>query len=459
MKNPVLIPELRELLEAGDQAELRDFCASVHPATIAELLGALSSVEAWQILSLLDPDARAEIFGHFDLDIQVDLAETLSRRELVEIVSHMSSDERADLFNELPEEVQDTLMPALAHAEREDIRRLASYEEGTAGAVMTSDYATISPSLTAREAIDLLRRVAPDKETIYVSYIVDADRRLIGHLSLRDLILASPGRRVADLMNHETITATVDEDQEVVARKIAKFDLLALPVVDASGVLVGIVTHDDALDILQQEQQEDLEKFMAITGSHEPGAYLRTPSWVHFKNRVYWVSGLAIAGIFSGMIIHSFEGALEQLIILALYMPMIADSGGNTGSQTATVVVRALALGEVIPRDALRILFKELKIALLLALILGAIAFVKVLFLSAGAEVPLGFSLSRIALAISLALMVQAVTATLIGALLPIGAARLRLDPAVVASPALTTVVDITGLLIYFTIARLMLGV
>jgi magnesium transporter len=459
VKNPLLIPELRELLAGDRQEELRSFLTAVHPATAAELLGPLAPDELRSVLQLADPAPRATIFGYLELDVQVELAELLGRAELATIVAHMSADERADLVQRMPEALREALLPALAHADREDIRRLASYRDGTAGSVMTSDYATIPADVTAAQAIEWLRRVAPDKETIYVAYVVDAAGRLIGHVSLRTLIVANSDRPIASLMNEQTVVANVSEDQEEVARKIAEYDLLALPVVDGDGRLVGIVTYDDAIDIVRQEQQEDLEKLMAITGSHVPGRYLQTPAFTHFRNRAGWVVGLAALGLISGVIIHSYENALERFFLLALYMPMVADTGGNTGSQSATVIVRALALGDVRAGDALRVLFKEFRVSLLLALILGVMAFAKVLFLSSGSDVPPGFSLPWAATAIAVALSIQVLTATSIGALLPLAAARLKLDPAVVSSPALTTVVDITGLLIYFNTTRLILGI
>jgi len=288
---------------------------------------------------------------------------------------------------------------------------------------------------------------------------VDEERRLRGFVSLKDLILAPPDSRVADIAHTDIVFARADEDQEEAANKIATYDLLALPVVNGNDVLVGIVTHDDALDVLRQEQSEDMEKLMAIGGPHRVGAYLTTPAWAHFRNRVTWIVGLALLGLVSGIIIHGFEGTLMNLMILALYMPMVADTGGNTGSQSATVVVRALALREISARDAARVLLKELRVGLLLAVVLGAVAFGKVLFLSQGTPIPAEFSLAGVALAIATALALQVVTATLVGAILPLVATALGCDPAVVASPALTTIVDITGLLIYFTTARLMLGI
>jgi len=457
-KNPLLVPELREALAAGEAATLREFCSSGHPAFIAEFLSALAPQEAWAVLRLADPPLRAEIFSHLDEQLQGEIVADLGREEVVRLLTEMSPDDRADVFKRLPQALQDHVLPALAQAEREDIRRLAAFREGTAGAVMTSDYATLEPHLTVAQALERLRQVAPDKETIYYSYVVDERRRLLGFVSLKDLILARRELRVEDVMNRELVFARVDDDQEDAARLIQKYDLLALPVVNGDHALVGIITHDDALDVITQEHTEDMEKFMAIAGSHRSGGYLRTSCWEHFKRRSYWVVSLAALGLVSGLIVHSFESTLMQLMILALYMPMVADTGGNTGSQAATVVVRALALREISPKDVVRVLFKEARIGILLALALGVLSWAKVMYLSQGTEIPPGFSLASIGIAIAVALSLQVVTATIIGALLPLGAAKIKLDPAVVASPALTTIVDITGLAIYFSTAKLLLG-
>ncbi|MBN1834045.1 MAG: magnesium transporter, partial [Deltaproteobacteria bacterium] len=364
MKNPLLFSELQELLDKKDTKGIQSFCTSVHPGATAEILGGLNSKEVWQVLSVLEPRLRAEIFSHLDEDLQGRLAESLHRQDLAGILTHMSGDERVDFLKQLPENKQEAILPALAQVEREDIRRLASHPEGTAGAVMTSDYATLSPDQSAAEAIAKLRREAPDKETIYYSYVVDSDRKLIGFLSLKDLILARPEKRVEEIMHRDLIFAHVTDDQEDAARKIAKYDLIALPVVNGNNVLVGIITHDDAIDIINQEHTEDMEKFMAIAGKHETGVYMRISSWQHFKNRCVWLVLLAALGLISGYIVQSFEGLLLQFAILATFMPMLADTGGNTGSQSATLVVRALAVREISPRDILRVLWREFKVGL-----------------------------------------------------------------------------------------------
>jgi magnesium transporter len=415
--------------------------------------------EAWTVLGHADAPLRAEIFSHLDKELQVDMVKHLEQLEIAGLLTNMSPDDRADLFKQLPEQSHDGLLRVLAKAEREDIRRLTAHEEGTAGAAMTSDYATLSPQLTTVQAIDRLREVAPDKETIYYAYVLDEQRRPLGLVSLKDLIVAPRSARVEDIMAREVIFARVDDDQEEAARTIQKYDLLALPVLNGADALVGIITYDDAIDIIHQEHTEDMEKFMAIAGRHEDAVYMKTPVWQHFKNRSPWVIALAVLGLISGFIVQSFEGLLMQFGILAAFMPMLADTGGNTGSQSATLVVRALALKEISPKDMIRILTKEFRIAMLLAVLLGIIAFGRVMTLGNGSGIPETASLPQIGAAISLALGLQVLVSTLIGALLPLGAAKMRWDPALVASPALTTIVDITGLLIYFMTAKTLLGI
>jgi len=459
MKNTLLAPELRDAIEKKDDHALQTFCTSLHPAAVAEYLGSLSSQEVWYALSRLEPRLQAEIFGALDTHLQEELAESLQRKDLAQIVTHMSSDERVDLLKRLPEEKQDNLLPVLAQAEREDIRRLSSYEEGTAGSVMTSEYAILSPDQTVQEAIAKLRLVAPDKETIYYCYVVDLNRRLIGFVSLKDLILARPDRNIESIMHRDLIYALTSDDQEDAAQKIAKYDLIALPVVNGNNVLMGIITYDDAIDVMNQEYTEDMEKFMAISGSHESASYLRTSSWEHFKNRFIWLMALAVVGLISGYIVQMYEHVLLQFVILATFMPMLADTGGNTGSQSATLIVRALAVREITPGDIFKIIWKEFKVGLPMAFLLAVMAFGRVFFFGDNAGSSAGYSMNAIGFAVGAALGLQVLTSTLIGALLPIGAAKLKLDPAVVASPALTTIVDITGLLIYFTTAKILLGI
>jgi len=459
MRSDKITPEqLRTLVLQGNKSKIQEIGSGYHPLSIAESLASLTAPEIWTFLSNSESNSAADIFVELDDDIQQTLIKELKLSDFVWILSAMSHDERADLMAQLPEETQKQVMPALALDEREDIRKLAAYPEGTAGSIMTSDFTVIGVDLTVDEAIKEIREQAEGRETIYYVYVVNKQKRLVGMCTLKNLILAKSGARIREIMRTDLIFGYTGDDQEDIARKIAKYDILALPVVDHKHVLVGIVTHDDALDVIQQEQTEDFEKFMAITGSHKGEGYLKTPFWVHTKNRASWLVVLAFLGLVSGWILHYYEATLSQAIILALYLPMIADTGGNAGSQSATVIVRALTLNEITPKDLFQVLFKELKISICLAILLGILALGKVYFLSYGMELPFGMTIGSIAGVIAIALGLQVVTSTLMGAFLPLFVTRFNLDPAVVASPAITTLVDISGLVIYFFIATKLLG-
>jgi magnesium transporter len=459
MKNILLVPELREFLAQGDVEGLRQFCTATHPADIAEFLSGLTTEEVRSVFSYIDSRTRATIFSYLDIEMQLALAESMQRSELVELISDMSPDERVDLIKKLPQEEIQLLMPAIAQVEREDIRRLSSYPEGTAGSVMTSDYATLPPQLSVRDAIEKLRLEAPDKETIYYAYVIDEGRRLVGMVSLKDLILARPAQRIQDIMQPDMVFARVDDDQEEVARQIEKYDLLAIPVVNGGGALVGIVTHDDAMDILQEEQTEDMEHFMGLTGAVQEEDYLSVPLFTHYKRRVIWLVTLALLELVSGAILHTYESVLTNIFILAVYMPMLAGSGGNSGSQSATVVIRALALRQIKPRDVLRIIWKELRVGIMLSFTLILVTIGRIFLLGRDSALLGGFSLFQVGSVIALALGLQVVSSTLSGSMLPLIASKLKLDPAVVASPLLASIVDITGLLIYFNVAQFLLGV
>jgi len=446
------------LLGMTDLFEVRELCKDGHPESLAEFLASIDVEGASQILGLLDATQQALIFSYLDPEKQLEIAETIGIHNVANFIAEMDADERVDFIKSLPEATREVLLPVIARTEREDILRLAAYDEGTAGSVMTSDYVTLYPELTAAQALNKIRLEAPDKETIYYCYVISPSRQLMGIISLKDLILAHPNTPVANIMQEEVITILADEDREKAARIIDKYDLLALPVINERNELLGIITYDDALEIIKEEQTEDMSRFMAIAGDHNAD-YLKTSAWVHFKNRIGWVAALAIVSLFSGLVLQYYENVMRQFFILALYIPMLTNSGGITGSQAATVIVRALALHDLNLKDSAKILFKELSISMMISLVLVSIVYIKVMFLSQGNEVPDDFSLSLIAAAVMLALAIQVITSTMIGAALPLVAQRFKIDPAVIASPGLMTLVDITGLLIYFITAREILGI
>ncbi|MFO7873046.1 MAG: magnesium transporter [Bacteroidales bacterium] len=423
---------------------------------VVEILKDLDHPDLIEVLGHFGPEEQGYIVSDFDPEMQLALYEHLGPRRFSAIFTQMASDIRADFYQELDREDQLRLLPYLDKKTRENVVKLSSYDPDTAGGIMSTDFATILGDMSAAEAIEKVRRDAPSKKMIYYLYVVDDDMMLHGFTTLKDLIMADPDTSIWNIIHKDFAWVEVDDDQETVAQKIEKYDLVAIPVINKYGQLAGIVRHDEAIDVIQAEQTEDMEKFMGIVPDLESLDYPETSVLSHFKRRVTWVASLAVIGTISGVIIHSYENAMSALIVLALYMPMVADTGGNVGSQAATVVIRAMALGQITVNSWLQILFKEARIAILVSLVLGIIAYGKILFLSWNTALPSGHSLFFVAFGISLALCIQVITATLIGASLPLIVKRLGGDPAVAASPAITTFVDITGLLIYFSVATMM---
>jgi len=460
VKNPILAPELKDLLKRKRYRVIKSFLEDQHPRENAEYLGYLEPEEIWKILGQVDKYTASEIFGYLDIDVQVAMASGKFKKNLKTLVQEMSHDDRAYLFQHLDKELVDRLLLLLPSKDRADVIKLTSYREDTCGAIMTTDYATLLETDTAGTAVRKIRRDAPGKETVYYIYVTDERGVLIGIVSLRKLILAKPKELVRNLMKGDVIFALVDDDQEKAARLIDEYDLLALPVVDQNNRLAGIITYDDAIDIIREEQTEDMEKLMAITGGAEDETYLEVPVWVHFRKRVGWVVVLAALQFISGMIIEGFRDTLQYLIILAYYMPLMNSAGGNTGSQSATMVIRAIALGQLTSHDIINVIKKEFIVSLMIGVSVGLLVFGRVMLAPTGhAGIPPEIWIGKIALMISMALAVQVIWATVLGALIPVVANKVKIDPAVVSSPAIATFVDIGGIAIYFTTAKLVLGI
>lgn len=434
-----------ELLVQADPDAVREFLDTAHPVDVATFLEELSAGTAQAHLLSLPLDRRTEVFGYLTPTTQVALAQRLDRRQLARIVTEMDSDDRADLFNRLSPEQQEALLPGLAQAEREDIRRLAAHAEGTAGALMTSDYVALRPDLSVRDALDVLRKEAPDKETIYRAYVVDAQRRLLGTVRLQELILARPETRVDEVMEQETLAVLVEDEQEDVARKIARYDVIAVPVVDSEDRLVGIVTHDDALDALQEEATEDFHRIGTVGKLTES---VRNASvGMLYRKRIFWLGLLVFGNLFSGAGIAYFEDTISAHVALVFFLPLLIGSSGNAGAQAATMMVRAIATGDVVMRDWGRMLARELLIALALGLTMSlAVAAIGVV--RGGPD---------IALVVALTMVLVVLVGSLIGMSLPFLLSRLNLDPATASAPLVTTIADAIGVVIYFTVATLVL--
>ena len=447
------VAQLQELVDNGKTQELTEALADFPTALVVDFLTDKSETEIIRFLKLIDSEDAGRIFSNFSIERQHEIFRILERRKFSEIYTHMYSDSRADLFQEFDKEEQIEILPYLDKKTREDVIVLSAYPPETAGGIMSTDFATILINMTCREALAKIRQDAPSSKMIYYIYVVNDNMEMLGIITIKDLILADPKDIVKDLYNDHFIYVDVNEDREEVAKEIETHDLVAIPVLNSLKQLVGIVSHDDALDVIRAEHTEDMEKFMGIVPSEAEMTYLQTSSVDHFKKRVVWLVSLAAVGLISGVIIHNYQRVLEQLIILALYMPMMTATGGNTGSQAATVVIRAIALDQANESEWIQILFKEAKISFMLAFCVGGLVFVKIAFLSSQDLLPAGMSLTYIGVTIALAIGLQVMTSAIVGAGLPLLVRRLGGDPAVAASPAITTTVDITGLLIYFSIA------
>jgi len=436
---------LRAALDSDDGDALRRVLDDVHPADIAHAADELDLPELWRVLTTLDTEDRAETFGYLSPERQIALAQTLDRRQLAHFFRHMSADERADLYNQLDPEQQEAILPSLAQAERDDIRQLASYEEGTAGAIMTSEYSTLVPELRASEAIQRLRSEAPDKETIYQSYVVDANRKLLGTVSLRDLIVARSSTPVAELMTTDVISGRVGDDQEEVASRISKYDLIALPILDDQGRLVGIVTYDDAMDVAEEEATEDFQRVGTVSSldTSVREASIR----MLYQARIFWLIILIFANAFSGAGIALFEDTIEAHVALVFFLPLLIASSGNAGSQAATLTVRAMAVGDIQLGDWGRMLGRELLVALLLGLTM-ALA-VSVLGIARGGP--------EIALVVALTMITIVVFGSLLGMSLPFVLRVFNLDPATASTPLVTSLSDVAGVVIYFSLATWLL--
>ncbi|MFN4260130.1 MAG: magnesium transporter [Gemmataceae bacterium] len=446
MVNQLLLPELRELLTDKNDAALSEFMTEFHPAVIAEFTEGLSVDETWCLLDYAPIPLQADVFAFYPPRKQEQLVQGVGRERMSRLLEAMSHDDRVDLLQRLDRSIVEELLPLVARADREDIRKLLSYPENSAGAVMTTDFASVPENVTVAEALTLLRQQAPSTETIYYVYVLDTERRLLGVVSLRDLIVSRPDTLIRDIMHEEVIAVRVDQDQEEVALTLGRYDFLALPVTDEDNRLVGIVTFDDLADVVQNEATEDFHRTAAIAPLAR--GYGDTNIWSLYQRRVGWLVALVFVNLASSSVIAVYEETLQAAIALAFFLPLLIDSGGNTGSQAATLIVRALAIREIKLTQWLRTTYRELLVGASLGLTMALASFL-LGYMRAGVEVGLIVGISMFSIVL---------LTNLIGVLLPFVLTRLHVDPAVASSPLITTVSDVTGLLIYFSIATWVMG-
>ena len=445
---------LETMLEEKKYATLRDILITMNPADIAALFSSTEEIKIPLLFRLLPKELAAETFVEMETEEQELLIKSFSDNELKEIVDELYVDDAAALVEEMPANVVKRILRQADPEMRSSINQILRYPENSAGSMMTTEYVSLRPAMTVEESILRIRRQGVDKETIYTCYVTEG-RKLVGIVTVKDLLLAEDDETcVKDMMETNLISVTTHTDQEEVAKMFSKYDFLALPVVDMENRMVGIVTVDDAIDVLEDEATEDMEKMGGILPSEK--TYIRSSAWELFKNRIPWLLLLMVSATFTGMIITSFEDALAVQVVLTAFIPMLMGTGGNSGSQSSVTIIRALSLDELRLADLPRVVWKEIRTAVLCGLVLAAVCYLK-LWLVDGKLLGNGDITPQVNLVVCLALFVTVLSAKIVGAVLPMAAKALKLDPAVMASPFITSIVDALSLLVYFLFAKMLL--
>jgi len=400
------------------------------------------------LFRILPKAIASDVFAYVDPDRQQIIIEALTDTEIGEIMNKLFVDDAVDFIEEMPANVVKRVLQNIQPEKRKVINQILQYPDDSAGSIMTTEYVDLREDATVREAFDAIRSTGLNKETIYTCYVIRRDRLLVGVVSAKTLMLARPQERIGDIMDTNIVFAYTTDDQEAIADKFQKYGFLAMPVVDKEQRLVGIITVDDIVDVIIEESTEDIEKMNALVPSDEP--YLRTGIIQLAKNRILWLLVLMLSATITGIIISSFEAGLAALPILMAFIPMLMDTSGNAGSQASTLIIRGMAVGEISPKDIIRVVWKEVRVGVLCGLALGLINFIRV-FIMNGQNLLL-------CLTVTLSLCCTIIIAKTVGCILPIVAKRLRIDPAIMAAPMITTIVDAVSLIIYFSIAKSILG-
>ncbi|WDQ16071.1 magnesium transporter [Rhodopirellula sp. P2] len=449
MVNTLFLPELREMLQLGQETDLREFCVTLNPGRTAEFMEGLEDAEVWAVLQHAEPYRRAEIFGYFEEDRKLNMLTREPADQAAELIEEIPPDDRVDLIHALPAATVEKILPLLPVIDRRDIERLRSYVEGTAGSLMTTDVAKLAERFTAREALEELGRQASDLETIYYLYVVDDNNLLRGIVSARQLVsaISNTTKTLGDLMETDVVVALVGEDQESVANKVERFNLLAIPVVDSGRQLLGIITHDDVIDVVREELTEDAQRIAAVAPLEDD--FLRIGLIKLSYKRGIWLTILFFAALLTAFALRSYEDELNSFAWLVWFIPLIISAGGNSGSQSATLVITAMTGGEVKNSDLPRVLSREFVVSLLLGSFLSLIG-----FLVALAIAPTALA----ALVIPCTLLSVIFCGCMCGVTLPILFKRMGLDPALMSNPFVAGIVDILGIVIYINVARVLLS-
>lgn len=447
--NTLFLPELREMLAEDRTDELREFCTALHPARTAEFMEGLDNQETWRVLQHAQPSLQAEVFQYFDEDRQVELIASQDETQIAVLVTQLPADDAVDLLRKVPDERVDAILALVPAPDRRDIRRLQTFKEGTAGAMMTTEVACLSETLTVRQALNELSRQAERLETIYYIYVVDSTNHLRGVVSGRLLIssIGRPETPLADLMKRDVVSVNVNDDQEQVAQKVAFYNILAVPVVDDSNHMMGIITHDDVIDVVREEAAEDVQRIVAVEPLSE--SYLRTPILILSWKRGFWLLILFFAALSTAFALKMYQSWLDSYAWLVLFIPLIISSGGNSGSQSSTLIISALATKDIELTDWGVILRREIIMGLLLGGIMGSMGFACALLLAP--------TMTQ-ALIIPITILCVVLCGTCMGSILPLMFKRMGLDPAMMSNQFVAGLSDLLGILIYVNVALLFLS-
>lgn len=442
---------IEELIRQNKYTELKELLVTINIADIAELIEELPEAELVKVFRLLPKAIAADVFSYLPTDVEQMIITSLTEKEAVSIIDDLAADDATDLCDEMPASVVKKLLAKAEPETRRDINHLLKYPDDSAGSIMTVEFVDLKENLTVGEAVQRIKKIGIDKETINVCYVLDESRRLIGTVAIRFLLLKDENELIGDIMHKNVVMVNTLTDQEEVAQIIQKYDFTTVPVVDNEQRLVGIITVDDIVDILEQETTEDIEKMAAIMPTEEP--YMKTRVFVQWKKRIPWLLVLMISASFTQAVINTYQDAIiaAGYSVMTSFIPMLMDTGGNSGSQASVSVIRAITLNEIQFKDMFKVVWKESRVALLCGLTLAVCNFFKLIIID-GAQV-------SVSLTVCLTLIVTVFVAKVVGAVLPIVAKKLGFDPTVMASPLITTVVDVLSLMIFFNIANIVLGI
>lgn len=438
--------EWLELLNEGKYAKLKEEINEENAPNLAEFFEEIPEDKRILVFRLLTKDNAAETFAYMDSDMQEEIVNSVTDNEVETIINELSVDDAVDFLSELPANVVTRVLKSVSEDRRKTINRFLNYPEDSAGSIMTIEFMAIHQDYTVGKAMELIRKTGIDKETIYTCYVVDSRKKLVGVVSLRNLLLSNDEEKVSDIMEDDVIFVRTLDDQEDTANIFKKYNLIALPVVDNEQRLVGIITVDDIVDVIEEENTEDIEKMSALLPSEDQ--YLKTSVFTLSKNRIIWLLVLMISGTLSSAIISGYNSVLSSSVILAAFLPILMDTGGNAGSQASTLIIRGMAIGEIEMSDVLSVAWKELRVGAICGVVLGFVNFIRILVL--------GGTPMAVNITVSISLAITVVVSKTIGCMLPMLAKKLKFDPAIMAGPLITTVVDSVSLVIFFNVAKIL---